>query len=413
MNEDQKRKLRMELREAFTPGAPIDKLSLFAGRPQQTDLVVSAILQKGRHAILYGERGVGKTSMAKVLAELISDAGLKTVNSDTINCDPTDDFSSLWHKAFKELTFKIKIATAGFGKGQQEQETDLDTLVPKRVAPDDVRRALSTLRERTVIVFDEFDRIQNREAKTLMADTIKNLSDHTIDTTLLIVGVAQSVMDLILEHRSIERSVIEIPMPRMSLVELEQIIAKGLSQTEMTITDPVKNKIVRLSHGLPHYTHLLALESGICATERGSAVVEDEDFTSAVMEIVKTKQTVSEEYHNAVSSSYKNSRHKTTLLACALSPIDAQGFFQASAAASTLGKFIEKDCQVSDIQKHLTEYITERRGKILQRQGTSRRFRYRFSNPLMQPYTIIHSISEKLITESQVWMLDQPYFTRR
>ena len=108
MTEDEKRAFRMELREAFTPGAPIDKLNLFAGRQEQTDLVVNAILQKGRHAILYGERGVGKTSMAKVLAELISDAGLKTVNSDTINCDPTDDFSSLWHKAFKELTFKIK-----------------------------------------------------------------------------------------------------------------------------------------------------------------------------------------------------------------------------------------------------------------------------------------------------------------
>ena len=93
MTEDEKRKLRVELREAFTPGAPIDKLSLFAGRQQQTDMVVDAILQKGRHAILYGERGVGKISMAKVLAELISGAGLKTVNSDTINCDLTDDFS--------------------------------------------------------------------------------------------------------------------------------------------------------------------------------------------------------------------------------------------------------------------------------------------------------------------------------
>ncbi len=195
---------------------------------------------------------------------------------------------------------------------------------------------------------------------------------------------------------------IEIPMPRMSHAELTQIISKGLAQTEVAINDSVKQKIVRLSHGLPHYTHLLSLETGICAVDRGSIIVEDEDFTSAVSEIVKTKQTVSEEYHNAVSSSYKNSRHKTTLLACALSTIDAQDIFQASSVAVTLGKFIDKDCQVSDIQKHLTEFVSDRRGKVLQRQGTSRRFRYWFSNPLMQPFTIIHSISEKLITESQV-----------
>lgn len=373
-------------------------------------MVVSAILQKGRHAILYGERGVGKTSMAKVLAELISDAGLKTVNSDTINCDPTDDFSSLWHKAFKELTFKIKIAT-GFSKTDREEEKDLDHLVPKRIAPDDVRRALSTLVERTVIVFDEFDRIQNKEAKTLMADTIKNLSDHSIDTTLLIVGVAQSVMDLIYEHRSIERSLIEIPMPRMSTDELSQIIAKGLTKTQVKMAESVQQKIVRLSHGLPHYTHLLSLETGLCAVNRESETIEDEDFTAAVSAIVKTKQTVSDEYYRAVSSSYKNSKHRITLLACALSPIDGQGFFQASAVADTLSRFSQKNCQVSDIQKHLTEFISDRRGHILQRQGTSRRFRYRFSNPLVQPYTIINSISEKLITEAQVWILDQPYYT--
>jgi Cdc6-like AAA superfamily ATPase len=412
MDNDQARELRMELREAFTPGAPIDKLTLYADRPQQTDLVVDAILQKGRHAIMYGERGVGKTSMAKVLAELVSDAGLKTVNSDTINCDPTDDFSSLWHKAFRELTFKIQVTSLHLGKSLQEEEKQLDDLLPERVTPDDVRRALSTLHERTVIVFDEFDRIQNKQTKTLMADTIKNLSDHTIDTTLLIVGVAQSVMDLIAEHRSIERSVIEIPMPRMSRDELTQIIDKGLVNGKMEMAESVRTKIVRLSNGLPHYTHLLSLESGLRAIDRGSIKIEDEDFTSAVATIVKTKQTVSDEYHNAVTSSYKNSRHKNTLLACALSPIDGQGFFQASAVADTVSRFMQKNCQVSDIQKHLTEFVSERRGKILQRQGTSRRFRYRFSNPLMQPYTIIHSLSNGLITEAQVWLLDQPYFAR-
>lgn len=29
---------------------------------------------------------------------------------------------------------------------------------------------------------------------------------------------------------------------------------------------------------------------------------------------------------------------------------------------------------------------------------------------LVQPYTIIHSISEKLITEAQLWMMDQPFY---
>ena len=233
-----------------------------------------------------GKRGVGKTSLAKVLAEMVSDCGIKIVNSDTINCDATDDFSSLWHKALRELTFKIKTAN-GFAKSGTEKEQKLDNLVGPKVTPDDVRRALSTLPERSVIVFDEFDRIQDKNCKMLMADTIKNLSDHNSDATLLIVGVAASVSELIAEHLSIERAVVEVPMPRMSNTELKQITDLGLQQSKMNMSATVKDKIIRLSHGLPHYTHLLSLESGLAAVDRQSEDITDEDFVRSVDEIVK------------------------------------------------------------------------------------------------------------------------------
>ena len=51
--------------EVFTPGAPIDSLDLFAGRIEQIKDVLTAVVQRGQHLVLYGERGVGKTSLAK------------------------------------------------------------------------------------------------------------------------------------------------------------------------------------------------------------------------------------------------------------------------------------------------------------------------------------------------------------
>ena len=71
-SEDQAGKLRRYARvgEVFTPGAPVDRFALFAGRTPQIMSVVDAINQRGQHVVLYGERGVGKTSLANILAEV-------------------------------------------------------------------------------------------------------------------------------------------------------------------------------------------------------------------------------------------------------------------------------------------------------------------------------------------------------
>ena len=102
----------------------------------------------------------------------------------------------------RDLNFKAAVKAgrpSAFG-GPKEEDKEFEGLIPKTVSPDDVRRALLPFAGRgAVIIFDEFDRITNKAAKTLMADTIKNLSDHGVDTTLLIVGVAKSVAELISE----------------------------------------------------------------------------------------------------------------------------------------------------------------------------------------------------------------------
>lgn len=58
--------LRAEVIALFTPGAPIDEVALFAGRQNQIEKVRDTVLSKGRHALIFGERGVGKTSLASI-----------------------------------------------------------------------------------------------------------------------------------------------------------------------------------------------------------------------------------------------------------------------------------------------------------------------------------------------------------
>jgi hypothetical protein len=57
--------------DIFSPHAPIDEEQLFVGRLDLVDGLIETVFQRGQHAILYGERGVGKTSLASVLGAKI------------------------------------------------------------------------------------------------------------------------------------------------------------------------------------------------------------------------------------------------------------------------------------------------------------------------------------------------------
>ncbi len=59
------------IHEAFTPGAPINSRDLFSGRKKQVDKAISTIFQRGQHAVIFGERGVGKTSLANTLFDFL------------------------------------------------------------------------------------------------------------------------------------------------------------------------------------------------------------------------------------------------------------------------------------------------------------------------------------------------------
>jgi len=61
-------RIAIDAGQVFTPAAPIDAESLFAGRNTQIRQVVDAVIQKGQHAIIFGERGVGKTSLANIIS---------------------------------------------------------------------------------------------------------------------------------------------------------------------------------------------------------------------------------------------------------------------------------------------------------------------------------------------------------
>lgn len=130
------RELSLKAQMHFSPSAPVNKLRLFAGRLKQIDRLINAIFERGRHAVLYGEQGVGKTSLTNILQEVI-DKGLK----DHIICrkqsSPEDTYSSLWCNIFKDVTFQT-ITDFGYGKSEVKTHTLFEHYEGKSSTTDDV-----------------------------------------------------------------------------------------------------------------------------------------------------------------------------------------------------------------------------------------------------------------------------------
>lgn len=386
--------------EAFSPSAPIDQKTLFAGRLNEIVDVANAVSQRGQHVILYGERGVGKTSLATVISQMFrSEATLLACGS--VNCDKTTTFSSLWKKVFREMPVASTQQQDGVQSATTPSISTLSSMLPEEVTPDDIRHILQRM-GKTIIVIDELDRIEDPDATTLLADTVKNLSDHSVDTTLILVGVADSVETLIGEHQSVDRALVQIRMPRMKEEELVEIINKGCAQTEMEVDPAEKRRIARLSQGLPHYTHLLALHAFQAAIRRDSPTVEHGDVREAVEKALsQAQQTTVSAYLRATSSSREN-LYPQVLLACALARADNLGYFAAADVREPMSMIMGKPYDIPAFSQHLNAFCETGRGPVLQRAGVPRRYRFRFVNPLMQPYVVLHGLSQKLISEDQV-----------
>jgi len=161
--------------------------------------------------------------------------------------------------------------------------------------PDSIRRLLHDVPAPHLIILDEFDRLEDDESLSLMADTIKALSDHAAQTHLVIVGVADSIDSLIGEHESVQRAIAEVQLGRMEPSELSAIVDDGLANIGMTITENARNRIDRLSEGLPQYVHMLALGSAQRATMDDRDQVNGDDVRNAIDKIAK-KHSLLREY---------------------------------------------------------------------------------------------------------------------
>lgn len=386
---------------AFSPAAPITDQDLFAGRQAQLRTLVMVMGQRGQHALIYGERGIGKTSLARVAEAIVRD----TIPSAYYVCHSDDTFSSIWRGVFNEVALVSEVPSFGFSDTAKQVMHSAAGLISGEVSPHTVAQALglvATGQNQFLVVIDEFDRPVDAQSRILIADTVKIAADRAIPATVVLVGVGDTVEALIAEHGSIQRSLVQVPMPRMTHEELCEIVRRGMHLAELDVSSLIVEQIASLSQGLPHYTHLLGYHSAITALDDGRLVVEDGDLEGAIKKSLEAAhESVKRRYHQATFSN-RETLYKQVLLACAMAKQDEVGSFGAPDVREKLRAITSHNYDIPAFATHLKDFSSEhsdqqRRGGILQRIGTTRQFRYRFLDPLMPPYIVMKGRDDKLI----------------
>jgi len=393
--------LGLKAGKVFVPSAPVDQKQLFAGRIKQLQALIDAINAQGQHAIVYGERGVGKTSLVSIFQVL---SGRSTAAAVAVreNCHSDDTFGRLWKRALEGVKFQVEKKGIGFTGDTKKRITSLGESVADDMTSHDVVSMLRRLDAAIVFIFDEFDQIKTTKVPQAFAETIKALSDHSVPSKIILVGIGDSIDQLIAAHASIERAVVQIRMPRMEHAELAAIIETGSKALGMEWETQASSRVVKLSQGLPHYVHRLALFATRDALTEASLTVTMDNVKVGMKEAVDSaSQSLTDIYLKATSSQRKDSLFQPVLLACALSKSDELGYFRPAWIRKPL-KEMGHDVDVPAFASHLNKFASDERGNILQKTGADRQWRYRFANPLVQPYVIMRGIAEDKVDVATV-----------
>jgi hypothetical protein len=253
---------------------------MFAGRSHVLAGVIRALEDERLHTIVYGERGIGKTSLMHMIAQAARGARYLV---SYISCGAASNFDEVFRAVAGDIPLLFH-TDYGPSTPEGERGDTLARLLP--VAPISVRQASDLLAKvvgtRVLVVLDEFDRVDSAEFRQNIAEVIKNLSDRSARVQLLIAGVAGNLTELLEYVPSIQRSVYAFQVPRMTEAEVRQLVKLGEDKSDLQFEEAARRFIVAAANGLPYLASLLSHHAGLEAIEKSRLDVTSADVDAAI-----------------------------------------------------------------------------------------------------------------------------------
>ncbi|KHT33672.1 nSTAND1 domain-containing NTPase [Pectobacterium carotovorum] len=297
----------------FTPSKPIEAYTHLKGRDDEVQHILGTLTTAGQHCMIYGERGIGKSSLALSTLEGGKEAGIFTQPFFIKRCDNKTKFKDIIQQPAiyldedyaaqkKEKTLKTGIGLNLLKLFRADIAVEEKIIIEKEdLTASKVSQAFNELEG--ILLIDEFDVVEDG-VKHEIAELIKQLSDSNSKLKILLVGIASDGASLIAGHQSVNRCLHEIKLSRIEDQYLYEIITTGESGLGITFERDVKDKIVEISNGFPYFTHLIGKEAAEVALSESKNPIDQEILTRAIDKaVINTEGQLKRAYDNAVTSS--------------------------------------------------------------------------------------------------------------
>lgn len=278
---------------------PIQSIERLHGRERELDQIEKALFAPGRHVFIYGDRGVGKSSLAAAAANQYQSADASYID---VGCGPDANLSSVVANiALQALsTSRLRARTESRTMGAtwrflslertvEEVSRDLHTEVRTVLDAVEVLREVAVLHsEKPIVVLDEFDRIQDADARHIFADLIKHLGDKKVNIKFIFTGVGSSLDELLGAHPSAIRQLATIELERLSWDARWDIAIDAARAFGVAIPRDIYVRIAAVSDGFPYYVHLITEKLLWCAWEDSAVVttISWEHFRHALKDAI-------------------------------------------------------------------------------------------------------------------------------
>lgn len=334
---------RSAILNAFQPGTAVAEPDSFAGRRQQVLTLTDALQTIGSVPLIYGHRGLGKTSLALQVerialgdVELLQDLGagdralqasqrlitryvactddVKDLDgllqlllnaAETVDTPDNETSTLVDRTTRKKLTAKIfEIETV------RKYATAKAKISYKNLSIQEQVRVLSDLisdvyAQPVLYIVDELDRV----SAPGLASFVKANSTNSLK--FMLVGIATNVSGLLADHRSLERSLVPVEVPLMKQAELREIIEKAISHLEeqgvgIEFSPEAVSALVDAAGGFPWFIHVLGQSVLVRVFDSERSRVTLGDIEAVIAEIVENRfaEQFDDDYKTAVRDSY-------------------------------------------------------------------------------------------------------------